>query len=229
MTSCLSWIARCMYGSVRKKSRLSAEATAVVTAGQRPPNSAATITRARKQEREVRGGGQRRAPESVPRPASMPPAAQPRDRTADRRPHASRPPQLPGSRPKRSSRSRFSSSTLTRGSPRKPSVRGSVRGVDQRLDVGGGHAARGGHARHLPARGLRAHVRVEAAAGRRHELDRHRARRAGVLGLQALDVRRRRGRAASATSGRGSSPRTRPRRSRRRPRPTAAAGSTPGS
>jgi hypothetical protein len=40
-------IARCRYGSVRKKSRLRADATAVASAAVRPPNSPTRIVRAR--------------------------------------------------------------------------------------------------------------------------------------------------------------------------------------
>ena len=50
MMSCLSAMASLRYGSVRKKSRLRAEHSAVATAAHRPPNSATVIVKARKKK-----------------------------------------------------------------------------------------------------------------------------------------------------------------------------------
>ena len=109
-------------------------------------------------------------------------------------------------RPNCWSSARFSSSTLTRGSPRKPRSRPST---------WFSMTARTRSAATLRARAMRGtcqsaavgrEVGIEAAGRGGDELVRDRQRRVGVLLAAGARRRRRRGRAASSRSARGSSP-----------------------
>ena len=83
-------------------------------------------------------------------------------------------------RPNCRSSARLSSSTLTRGSPRRPKVRPSTLRLDHRPDALRRDAARAGDARHLPERAGRREVRVEPARRGGDQLGRHRPGAVGV-------------------------------------------------
>ena len=74
------------------------------------------------------------------------------------------------------SSARLSSSTFTRGSPKKPNVLPRTCCVHERVDCRKAHVARRCDARRLPVRGFGDDVGIDAAAARGHEIDRRLAR-----------------------------------------------------
>ena len=84
------------------------------------------------------------------------------------------------------SSAKFSSSTLTRGSPRMPSCRPSVCFANKVANFLGIQVAGLRHARDLVLGGRRADVRIEPAARRRHQVDRHRSCLIGIRFLHRI-------------------------------------------
>ena len=87
----------------------------------------------------------------------------------------------PGTAPSALSRSRFSASTLTRGSPKIPNCRPSTRCSTSPADGVGGYAAHLRHAIHLGESGSRTDVGVEAARRGSQEVSRYGTRVSRIL------------------------------------------------
>ncbi len=89
------------------------------------------------------------------------------------------------------SSARFNSRTLTRGSPRKPNVRPCTWRADERAYRCDVHAARLRDPRGLPVGGSGGDVGIDAAAARRHQVDRWWPFGIGILFLQLRNRRSR--------------------------------------